>query len=183
MYVHARSRFVKKSTRCERLIDAKDFAKDWYEERVLERRNNKVIDEQSFAALALRFQTTQKREISRGELVEEMLYNDKLKLDNDLLPYLGHIHVSRIDYNLVDNFIAEVHPEKGLSQSSLKKYVVLVRKVIKEAERDGIIDHIPSLPIIKRTENPRPWFSPERYAVVQSRAVRGAFRDMQVIAG
>jgi hypothetical protein len=28
MYVSARSRFVKKSTRCERLIDAKDFAKE-----------------------------------------------------------------------------------------------------------------------------------------------------------
>ena len=74
MYVPARSRFVKKSTRCERLIDARYFAKDWYEERVLERRNNKVIEEQSFAAFAQRFQTTQKRQISRGELVEEMLY-------------------------------------------------------------------------------------------------------------
>ena len=30
MYVPARNRF-EKSTRCERLIDAKDFAKDWYE--------------------------------------------------------------------------------------------------------------------------------------------------------
>ena len=112
MYVPARGRFVKKSTRCERLIDARDFAKDWYEERVLDSRNNKVIEEQSFAAFAQRFQTTQQRQISRGELVEEMFYNDKLKLDSDLLPYLGYIHVSKIDYNLVDNFIAEIHAEK-----------------------------------------------------------------------
>ena len=69
-------------------------------------------------------------------------------------------YIRQIDYNLVDNFIAEIHVEKGLSQSSLKKYVVLVRKVLKEAERDGTIDHIPTLPTIKRTENPRPWFSP-----------------------
>ena len=102
MYVSARSRFVKKSTRCERLIDAKDFAKDWYEERVLERRNNKVIEEQSFAAFAQRFQTTQKRQISRGELVEEMLYNDKLKLDNDLLPYLG---LSRTRFPWTQNWL------------------------------------------------------------------------------
>ena len=166
MYVPACSRFVKKSTRCERLIDAKNFAKEWYEERVLERRNHKVVEEQSFAAFAQRFQTTQQRQISRGELVEEMFYNDKLKLDNDLLPYLGEKHVAQIDYNLVDNFIAEIHAEKGLSQSSLKKYVVLVRKVLKEAERDGAIDHIPTLPTIKRTENPRPWFSPEQYALL-----------------
>ena len=44
--------------------------------------------------------------------------------------------------------------------------MVLVRKVLKEAERDGAIDHIPTLPTIKRTENPRPWFSPEEYAVL-----------------
>jgi hypothetical protein len=50
MYVPARSRFVKKSTRCERLVDAKNFAKEWFEKRVLERRNHKVIEEQSFAA-------------------------------------------------------------------------------------------------------------------------------------
>ena len=66
----------------------------------------------------------------------------------------------------MDTFIAELHAEKGLSQSSLKKYVVLVRKVLKEAERDGAIDHIPTLPTIKRTENPRPWFSPEKYALL-----------------
>ena len=35
MYVPARGRFVKKSTWCERLVDAEGFTKDWYEERVL----------------------------------------------------------------------------------------------------------------------------------------------------
>ena len=35
MYVPVRSRFVKKSTRCERLPDAREFAKVCYEERVL----------------------------------------------------------------------------------------------------------------------------------------------------
>jgi len=83
-------------------------------------------------------------------LVEEILYNDKLKLDNDLLPYTGHIHGSEVDYNLADNFTSGIHAEKGLSQSSLKKYAVLVRKVFKEAERDGTIDHIPTPPTIKR---------------------------------
>ena len=75
-----------------------------------------------------------------------MLYNDKLKLDNDLLPRLGHVHVRRIDYNLIDSLIADLHSERNLSQSSLKKYVVLVRKVLKEAQRDGTIEHIPALP-------------------------------------
>ena len=166
MYIPTRSRFVKKLTHCERLPDSKEFAKVWYEERVIECRNQTVIEKQSFAAFAEKFQTTQQRQISRGELDETMFYNDKLKLDNDLLPYLGEKHIAQVDYNLVDTFIAELHADKGLSQSSLKKYVVLVRKVLKEAERDGAIEHIPTLPTIKRTENPRPWFSPEQYALL-----------------
>ena len=95
-----------------------------------------------------------------------MFYNDKLKLDNDLLHYLGERHIAQVDYNLMDTFIAEIHADKGLSQSSLKKYVILVLKVLKEAKRDGAIEHIPTLPTIKRTENSRPWFSPEQYALL-----------------
>lgn len=90
-----------------------------------------------------------------------MIKNYKLKLDNDLLSYLGHIHVSKIDDSLISTFIAEPHAEKGLSQCSLKKYVGLVRKVLEEAERDGTVNHIPTLPTIKRSENPRLWFCPE----------------------
>ena len=164
MYLPSRGRFVKQSTRCELLTDAKEFAKDWYEDRVVERRTRRDFEETSFKAYSDKLQITQRREIVRGELSEEMLYNDKLKLDNDLLPRLGHVHVRRIDYNLIDSLIADLHSERNLSQSSLKKYVVLVRKVLKEAQRDGTIEHIPALPSVKRTENPRPWFSPEQYA-------------------
>ena len=35
MYLKGRG-FVRKSTRCERLSDAREFAADWYEERVTE---------------------------------------------------------------------------------------------------------------------------------------------------
>ena len=103
-----------------------------------------------------------------------MLYNATLKLDADVLPYLGHIHISKIDYTIVDDFIEHLYEEKQLSQSSLKKYVVLIRKVLREAERNGVIDYIPSLPTIKRTENPRPWFNPEQYAELLS-----ACRDLR----
>ena len=103
MYLPSRGRFVKQSTRCELLTDAKEFAKDWYEDRVVERRTRRDFEETSFRAYSDKLQITQRREIVRGELSEEMLYNDKLKLDNDLLPRLGHVHVRRIDYNLIDS--------------------------------------------------------------------------------
>ena len=48
MYLKSKGRFVKKSTGCELLNDAKEFAKDWYEDRILERRTYRDVGVQSF---------------------------------------------------------------------------------------------------------------------------------------
>ena len=165
MYIKGRaSSGVKKSTRCEKLSDAKDFAINWYEERLLEKRRFTNIGAESFATYAKKFQDRQKRQINRGELDADMFYQDKLKLDNDILPSFGSIHIAKIDYNSVDILIDELRTERNLSVSSLKKFVVCIRKVLKEAEKEGIISSVPRLPTIKTGNvNPRPWFSPEEY--------------------
>ena len=173
MYITGRG-FVKKSTRCLHLNDAKDFAVNWYEERIVEKRTYRSIREFSFSAFAEKLQRTQKRQINRGELSERMLVEDKQKLEKDVLPYLGEMSITKIDYGIVDNFIDELRTERDLSQSTLKQYVVLIRKVLREAEREGTINYIPSLPTVKRIENPRPWFSPEEYKQLLS-----ACRDLR----
>ncbi|MFP6736621.1 MAG: phage integrase SAM-like domain-containing protein, partial [Rhodospirillales bacterium] len=155
---------VKKSTRCEKLNEAKEFAINWYEERLLEKRRFADIGAENFETYSRKFQDRQKRQINRGELNQDMFKYDKLKLDKDILPTLGHIHIAKIDYNSVDIFIDELRTERNLSVSSLKKYIVCIRKVLKEAEKEGIIIAVPSLPTIKTGNvNPRPWFSPEEY--------------------
>ncbi|MDP6066581.1 MAG: site-specific integrase, partial [Alphaproteobacteria bacterium] len=154
---------VKKSTRCERIPDAEEFAINCYEERLLEKREYRELGANTFAAYAEKFQEQQKRLIRRGELDAGMLYQDDLKLENDLLPYLGKKHIKQIDYNTINEFIDELHNERNLAQSTLKKYVILVRKVLKEAEKGGVIDYIPTLPVVKRVDNPRPWFKPDEY--------------------
>ena len=146
------------------MSEAKEFAINWYEERLLEKRRFADIGAENFETYSRKFQDRQKRQINRGELNEDMFKYDKLKLDKDILPALGHIHIAKIDYNSVDIFIDELRTERNLSVSSLKKYIVCIRKVLKEAEKEGIINAIPSLPTIKTGNvNPRPWFSPEEY--------------------
>ena len=154
---------VKQSTRCENFKDAVEFAKDWYEVKLLEKREHRLRGAESFEVFASKFSATQEREVRRGDLSKKQKSNDTNKLKNDVLPAFGDMHISKIDYTLVDEFIDELKSERGLAASTLKQYVVLVRKVLKEAERGRVIPHIPSLPTIKRTNNPRPWFSPEEY--------------------
>jgi hypothetical protein len=162
MYLKGRG-FVRKSTRCERFADAREFASEWYEERVTERRNHKETGGLSFNSYALKSMETRKREMRRGNIVPLMIKEDQRKLDKDILPVMGEISVTKVDYNLVDNFIDQLITEKELSASSLKKYVILIRQVLKEAERDGTITGVPALPTVKSEENPRPWFTPEQY--------------------
>ena len=162
MYMRGRG-LVKKSTQCEKLADAKHFAITWYEDLLLEKRAYQAIGAESFAVFASKLQDTQGRQIKRGELSEDMLDADKMRLDKDLLPHFAGTHISKIDYNAVDAFLDELKDERNLSQSTLKKYVVTMRKVLKEAERDGAINYIPTLPTVKRNDTPRPWFSPKEY--------------------
>jgi hypothetical protein len=49
MYVKNRG-FVRKSTRCEKIADAREFAADWYEEKITERQHHKETDGLSFSA-------------------------------------------------------------------------------------------------------------------------------------
>lgn len=154
---------IKKSTRCEKYTEAVAFAKDWYEERLLERRQFRVKGRENFAYFADKLAESQARLIRRGELVPKMKADDSAKLKTDILPAFGDTHVKAVDYNLVDNFIDELKSERDLSASTLKKYIVLIRKVLNEAERDGVISSIPSLPTVKSANHPRPWFNFAEY--------------------
>jgi hypothetical protein len=154
---------IKKSTRCEKFNEAVEFAKEWYEDRILEQRAFRIRGTEDFSAFAEKLQATQKRQIARGDLDRLMLLQDSGKLEKDLIPRIGDIHISKVDYNLVDDLVEELRQERNLSSSTLKKYVVLIRKVLKEANRDGVIDFIPALPSIRSQSTPRPWFAPEEY--------------------
>jgi len=159
---------VKQSTRCENHKEAVEFEKDWYEIKLLERRKNRLRRAESFEVFASKFTSTQEREVRRGDLSLKQKSNDTNKLSNDVLPAFGDIHISKSDYTLVDEFIDELKQDRGLTASSLKQYAVLIRKVLKQVERDQVIPHIPLVPTIRGSNDPRPWFSPEEYRLLLS---------------
>ena len=64
---------IKKSTRCEKFDDAKEFAISWYEDRLLEKRAFKDFESKSFSAYAEKFQENQK--INLDKLLLPLSYN------------------------------------------------------------------------------------------------------------
>tara|TARA_E500000331_G_scaffold30238_1_gene25425 strand:+ start:308 stop:646 length:339 start_codon:yes stop_codon:yes gene_type:complete len=59
---------VKQSTRCENHKEAVEFAKDWYEIKLLEKREHRLRGAESFEVFASKFTSTQEREVRRGDL-------------------------------------------------------------------------------------------------------------------
>jgi hypothetical protein len=53
--------------------------------------------------------------------------------------------------------------ERNLSPSTLKKYVVLTRKILKVATEENAIDRIPVMPVVKSKHSPRTWFDDKEY--------------------
>ena len=119
---------------------------------------------ESLSAYAEKLKETRDGRLEEAGFDERMLAQDAGKLELDILPRIGKTHVSEVDFKLVDDFIEGIEQERNLSASTLKKYIVLIRKVLKEAQKDGLIDHIPSFPTIKEGYDATPaWFNPEEY--------------------
>ena len=78
MYITGRG-FVRQSTRCEKIVDARVFASDWYEDRIVEKRTMRTSHSMSFDTFAEKFKETQNREIRRGNLGEVQKDEDRRK--------------------------------------------------------------------------------------------------------
>ncbi|MEK7996547.1 MAG: hypothetical protein AAB403_22325 [Planctomycetota bacterium] len=160
---------IRKSTRSSDRIPAVAFAKDFYEIILLEKRSGRITAVASFEHYAKLLQSRQKHKIARGERrdgTKSILNEDKWKLEKDILPALGTHHVGRINSAMVEDYINEISEDRGLSASTLKKHVVLIHKVLKEAVKDGTIIAVPIMPTISRDDRPRPWLRDDDYRTV-----------------
>jgi hypothetical protein len=67
-----------------------------------------------------------------------------------------------------------------MSPSTVSKHVVLISKVLKEAQRRGLIKSLPLLPTISRKDNPRAWFNKLDYGKLFITAKRLASENIKV---
>lgn len=157
---------VRKSTQTTEWATAIAMAKEFYQSILLERRTGKVTEQASFMHYAKVLQGRQAARIARGERRDgprSVQSEDQLKLDKDILPALGSHHVGKVSTAMVEDYINELSEDRGLSASTLKKHVVLIHKVLREAVKDGTLSAVPIMPTISREDKPRPWFRDEEY--------------------
>jgi len=165
---------IRKSTRCSDKSAAIEFAKDFYETILLEQRSGRLTSQASFSAYAGKLLKRQESMVLRGELDRRMIVEERGKLNRDVLPALGAHHIGKISTAMIRDFIDQLSAERHLSPSSLKKYVVLIRKTFKTAAEENAIERIPIMPTIKGKHSPRTWFDEHEYKFIRETCMRMA---------
>ncbi len=188
------------STREESLSRAKDIAEDWYLELRGKARAGEIKSGKTFKFAAEQF-LREYPVITQGERNKQYVDGHERRLRLHLLPFFGLMVLSEITAGTVQEYrIARAgrlltkrsHPEaeadgtgsvlKPPSRSTLHQEVVVLRQVLKTAQRHRWLDTVPDLTPPYKTSGKvthRAWFSPEEYRQLYAATRRRAQRPLK----
>jgi len=159
------------STKEEGLARAKDIAEDWYLELKGKHKRGEVKHGKSFAHAAKQF-LREYQIITEGQRNAQYVEGHERRLNKHLLPFFGHMVLSEITPGQVQEY--RIHRrEKAVekrgkppARSTMHQEIVVLRQVLKTANRHGWLPFLPDLSEPYRASGKishRAWFSPEEY--------------------
>jgi len=91
-------------------------------------------------------------------------YDDLNLFTRDLIPFFGEMDVGNINNAKINDFIKALL-NRGLSPSTVKRYLVALRKILKYAAENNLINSIPTFPQVRGSSNvtKRDYFELEEY--------------------
>jgi Phage integrase SAM-like domain len=172
---YTQNRILKKSTKTEDKRIATTFAKKFYEDILLKERNLLPVGQSpSFERVARELLIEQEQLIQRGERSSKLNINDKQKLEKDILPYFKGMHVKEVSYKHLDNFVTLLK-QRELKAPTINNHLSLIHKILALAERENLIDKLPTFPRIKKKDSPRGWFNNDEYKLLLQSQMRCDF--------
>ncbi len=162
------------STMEESLSHAKDFAEDWYLGLKVKDRLGELKGGKTFRLAADRF-LVEYEVITFGERSPKYVEGVRDRLRVHLLPFFGDKALSEITPGLVQDYrIHRVTSRKDKktgeplrpSRSTLQQELVVLRQVLKTANRQGWLPYLPDISAPYKMSGKithRAWFSPEEY--------------------
>jgi integrase len=176
------------TTKEESLARAKDVARDWYLGLMGKYRAGELKAGKTFKEAAARF-VDEFEIITQGQRSPLYVANHKMRLDNHLLPFFGDEVLSDITPGMVQDYrihrmktgrklrdgaaVKDGHANaekkeapKPPARSTLHQEIVVLRQVLKTANRHRWLDYLPDLSSpygVSGKISHRAWFSPEEY--------------------
>jgi integrase len=170
----------RKSTKCESLEQAKDFAEDWYLQMKVKDRAGMLKNERTFKQAAEQFRREYEI-ITEGTRNATYVEGHWTRLDKYLVPFFGHMGLSEItagtlqEYRIhrKETFVPRYKDQSGKppekkapARNTIHQEIVTLRQTLKTALRHGWLQHLPDLSEPYKTNTKvshRAWFSPEEY--------------------
>lgn len=125
----------------------------------------------NFDVLAEQLIALENQRVQRAELSAASVGILKNRLDAHVLPYFKYIPPSQVTPMMMDAFVKRL-TDAHLSSTTVSQYLVVVRKLLKLAIRQGFLREMPELPSIKVANRPRSMLSLQEYAAVVRTAHR-----------
>lgn len=180
---YANSKIYRRSTKCEDKKGALAFAKSFYEDLIVKQRQGLAVSKRgSFEACAAGLIKAQASQLLRGEITKITHDNTKYRLFKTVLPFFRSYDAAAVNYDLLEEFLAKLSKATPkLSTVTINAYMKLVRRVLSEGVRKGMLTHIPEFPRVRITEQPRGYFTTKEYRLLwaRARALRGKVYELR----
>jgi len=170
-------RFIIRSLRTTSKRDAVRLAKLFYDSELVKRSDviaqscsSRPARHDIEAAAGLLIGKDQAR-VGRGEFTQHSQAEQRGRLKRFILPFFKDTNIEDIDRSKIEEFL-EFLSKKNLRSTTIKAYMVVLRKTLSEAQHRGWIDKLPTFPQVKTQANPRGHFTVTEYLTLLRAAKR-----------
>jgi hypothetical protein len=144
----------KAAIRVERIADQQSY----------EKKNN-------FTALAEALLDIEWERVSRQELSASSVGIQRNRLEAHVLPFFRYVAPTQVTHVDLEGFVSRL-TQHHLSSTTISQYLVLVRKLLKLAVRQGLLKEVPEFPRIKILTQPRSMLSLYEYGKLARAALK-----------
>lgn len=134
------------------------------DQRTFEKKNN-------FTALAEKLLDIECERVARAELSSSSVGIQKNRLDAHVLPFFRYVAPTQVTHVDLEGFVSRL-TQHHLSSTTISQYLVLVRKLLKLAVRQGLLKEVPEFPRIKVSTQPRSMLSLDEYRQLARTALK-----------
>jgi integrase len=168
--VYFNSRYHVRSTKTENIREAKEFAVKFFEQVLVSAATTHTSHKSlSFAAVGRAFLKAQQENAN-----ESTHRNDEARFKNDLLPFFAEQDVSTITNAQISQFIERLK-KRDLSTATLKHFLVILRKILKFAVENDLMQRLPLFPKVSgrlKTAQRRDYLTYDEYTKIVATAER-----------
>jgi integrase len=129
-----------------------------------EKRNN-------FKFIAEKLLDLEWERVGRSELSSASVGIQRNRLDAHVLPFFRYVAPTQVTHVDLEGFVSRL-TQHQLSSTTISQYLVLVRKLLKLAVRQGLLKEVPEFPRVKVTTKPRSMLSLTEYRKLAQTALK-----------